>query len=160
MKLRKIFHVSECITTPTSPRASRAGYTLIEVMVVIVLVSLIAGMGLMISQSSIGRSYASSERDLFVSELTQVRAKALANIDEKAQGLYVNATCYKFFEGNVPNTAPTCASTDIQKSAPFTGIYRFAQLTGNAIDGTGVTTITMSGSSYTVDINAAGRINW
>lgn len=139
--------------------AGNKGFSLIELCVVIAIVGFLAVMGSVFSTSAIGRSSALSERDLFVSLLIKTRAKALSNVNETPQGVYANATCYKFFEGNA-GTPPACTASDIPKSASFTGTYRFQQLTGNALTGAGVTTVAFGGASYAVDINAAGRINW
>ena len=93
MKSQKHFRInpSNCLNT---------GFSLIEVLIVIALVGIILSMGMLIGQSSIGRSYVYSERDALVSLLTTARAQSLANMNESAHGVYISSTSTTLFEGS------------------------------------------------------------
>ena len=87
------------------------GFSLIEIIIVIALVAVVASMSSLFSINSISRSYTISERDLLVSLLTQTRARALANVNKSAHGLYIDTNNYVFYEGNAYNAGNTTNKT-------------------------------------------------
>ena len=163
MKSQKLSHgkPSTCVHT---------GFSLIEVLIVIALVGIILSMGMLIGQSSIGRSYVYAERDTLVSLLTTARAQSLANMNESAHGVYISSTSTTLFEGSsyllrkksqdriVPNSSSVQTLPPPLYTMPY--YILFAQVSGNVTNGSGTTTLTDGASSSTIQINTAGRINW
>lgn len=153
-----------------SAQTSGAGFTLIEVLIVIALTSIVLSMGMIIGQSSIGRSYALNERDTLVSFLTTARAQSLANINESAHGVHITATSTTLFEGQsytlrnkaLDKISPRTPNISVIAPSLYTVPYSiiFSQLGGDVTTGSGTTTITDGASSSTIIISSGGRINW
>ncbi len=141
------------------PRLTR-GFTLIEIIVVIALVGLIAAMGTIIGFDTLSRSSVHEERDLLVTLLTGVRAKALANVNQKAHGLQITADEFILFEGTPsdPNARHVDRNANIQVDPGVLVDVVFEQLSGASDDKT--ITLSQDNKSQTVEINAAGRIEW
>ena len=139
-----------------------SGFSLIEVVLVLALISLVAAIGPTFSFQTISRSYALSERDLLVSLLTKQRAQALANVHEAPQGLYIDSTSYVLFEGSSYSANnPTNQAVPKLSRATITGAQSmvFQQLTADVAT-PGTITITGDAQTYTIAVNAAGRLDW
>ncbi len=138
------------------------GFTLIEVLVVLGVFILLAGATAILSLNSINRSTVSSERDLIVQMLLGARARALANVDQMRQGVYIDSSNIIAFEGDTypgVNQRSTPRNSAITVSPSPTTLV-FDRLSGSAYSGAGTVTLTQSGQSYTIDINSEGRIEW
>ena len=139
------------------------GFSLLEVIIVMALLAIVFSLGALFSTSAIARANALSERDLFVSLLTATRAKALANIDESPQSLYIDTNDFVTYEGTT-YSAGNATNRRISKvsKAGISGqqTFTFAQLSGDALSGIGTTTIDGGAQKYTVNINTVGRIDW
>ena len=145
-------------------KKSAAGFTAIEILVVVGVVALIAAFGAIIGLDAIGRSSVGSERDLYVTLLSGARDRALANVNQSAHGVRAEADTFILFEGTSynpsdPDNQPIGRTTGIAVSGPENII--FEQLSGNALPAS-VGTITFSDGvqSDSVEINARGRIEW
>lgn len=154
----------------------KKGFSLIELLVVGALISLLLGLSLLIGYDSVARSSVSNERDLVVSLLNTVRAKALANVNESDHGLYVDADNYVLFElrdgeddfgesdedshREIPRGKDVEITGPDGTTDPFEII--FIQLSADVPEDYGVGTITLfgSGQSTTIEINKYGRIEW
>ena len=79
---------------------SGAGFSLLEILIVLALFTVLGGMALVVSMDAY-RSYAfSSEQDLLVSLLQKARSQSQNNIDQSAHGLSLAAGAYTLFEGS------------------------------------------------------------
>lgn len=140
----------------------KKGFSLIELTIVIGLVAVLASIGTAFSISSISRTHALSERDLLVSLLTQTRAKALANVNENAHGVYIDTTYYVIYEGtSYSEENPTNHHITRTSTMPIDGLQdiTFQQLTAD-VDETGTIEIGADTQTYIIEINSIGRINW
>ncbi len=141
------------------------GFTLIELIVVVALLSLITGVGIVMSYSSIARANVIQERDTLVSLLLSgARARALANINESSHGVHIDAANHRYilFEGtSYPNnTEPSVAFNEDLIIAASSDDIIFEQRSGNVLSGNGAITLTLNGRDIMFDINEAGRIDW
>lgn len=138
------------------------GFSLIEIVIVLALFAFIASLGTLFSTNFVSASYALSERDLIVSLLTQVRAKALANVHETPHSLFINTDAYVLYEGTTYSTS-NITNVIIPKISHATvgGLQTvtFAQLTADVVH-EGSITVAGDTKTYTITINSAGRINW
>jgi Tfp pilus assembly protein FimT len=131
------------------------------------LVGVIAGFAMSFSMSSIARSNAQSERDTLVSLLTQARARAIANLNEAAHGVYVDTKNQRYVtyakNGGCTSATTTAVHIPFQTSSTWSGPQDrcFGQLSLRvATAQTGTTTVTLANTSYTVSVNSIGRMDW
>ncbi len=145
------------------------GFTLIEIIIVVGLLAVVVSFGMTMSMSSIARSNTIAERDLYVSLLTAARARAIANVDESAHGVYIDTTNseYVTYSGtSYSSSNPTNISVPMVSSADFdftdgSDDVSFAPLSIRVSGSqTGTTTITTASQEYAVNVNALGRIDW
>lgn len=148
---------------------SGAGFTLIEVMIVLGLIALIGGLGLFVS-FDLYKSYSfRSERNTVVSSIQKARGQALANINQTKHGAHYDSgsncilysKCYVIFEGS-SFVAGAASNIEIQASSAVAVTWSndivFNQLDGasNAV----TITLTQDANSATISTNNAGRIEW
>ena len=138
------------------------GFSLIEVLLVIAIVAVTIAMSGAFSLGTVSRSYAIGERDVFVTLLTQARAKSLANIDEQTHSVYIDALTnrYVLYEGPSSSTGAIYVTKSTSLIPIGQKTFTFEQLTGDGLSGIGTTTIDGGTVKYSVNINSAGRINW
>lgn len=144
-----------------------AGFTLIEILVVMGLTVMLAGLGLLFSLDFY-RSYAfNSERQLIISLLQKARSGSMSNINQTNYGLCVNNGNYILFTGSV-SCDPNNNANEVYPahpgvtSSPTTFTVSFAQLRGNPTftNGDNVTLNYTTAHTANISINAEGRINW
>src|SRR3989344_6838287 len=142
-----------------------AGFTAVEILMVIAIISLLAGMGLFISMDFY-RSYSfRSDRDMTVSILERARAKSLANINSSAHGVYFDSGSSEFvlFQGDSYSDPGRDTSLDqeisLNSGIAVTGINEvvFEQLTGNASIA-GDMVLSYGVQSAVITFNEEGRI--
>ena len=141
-----------------------AGFTLIEILVVMVLVSALAGFGATVGMDIYRTNTLRSDRDLLVSTLEQARNRAVTNVGGSTHGVYIEDDKYILFRGDsyagrnpeydeeVPNT------TSINVSG--TREYVFEELTGKGLLSGSITLTDYSGSTKVVSVNEEGGLDW
>lgn len=141
------------------------GFTLIEIIVVLTIISFIAGLALVISMDSYGSHNSKIEQDKLLGVLQKARSQSLANMNQKPHGVYFDAssTQYTLFQG------PDYASRDTSFDLPFTLLNPpyslsgatsvvFSQLTGTTTQ----TSVSLNDSIhpvFNICINGEGQIN-
>ena len=149
--------------------APAKGFTLIEILVVMGLFALLAGLGLMVSMDTYRGSSFRADRDLFVALLQHARAQAVNNIctgtctDGAAHGVGVAAGAYTVFQGS------SYGARDASQDQTFTASPMvtpsgdtevvFEQLTG-AVVSQRVIVLNGDGKVSTTTIETNGRIWW
>ncbi|MEK7195319.1 MAG: hypothetical protein AAB655_01345, partial [Patescibacteria group bacterium] len=79
---------------------------MIEILVVMAIVTVLAGLGLWIGMDSFrGYSYR-SERNRFISSLQKARLESMTNINESKHGVRVESDKYVIFEGDSYDSNP------------------------------------------------------
>lgn len=146
---------------------SEIGFTLIEILVVLGIAAILAGLGLVFSLDFY-RSYAfNSERDLVVGLLQKARARSMSNINRTSYGICLTSGNYILFSG-----ALSCDSNNqanefypAHPSINNTGLaVSFEQLRGKpTFYGNGSSSVTLSygsGRVANIFINPEGQIEW
>ncbi len=128
-------------TYTSDKNKSYDGFTLIEVLVVLTLLSMILGSTLFFTADTYQRTAFLSERDSLISVLQTARTKALNNVNQSEHGvaLYPNGySGYVVFEGHTLANSDISSRTYIASSYDVTidGVSPneivFEQLSGNA----------------------------
>ncbi len=137
------------------------GFTLIEIMVVIVLFTILVGLGLFMSLQTIHGTLFRSERDIVVTLLQKARSRAIANTNQNPWGVCYSAPDYVVFAGT---TCPVGGGEHIPASvnnpATFSdpnGIV-FTQLSATSTGG--MVTVVQNGGPSTITVNNEGTILW
>lgn len=144
------------------PKSVQSGFTLIEVIISIGILSIIVVLGLFISMDFF-RSYAFRyEQDLVVSALQKARSRAMANVNQSVHGFCWDTNDYVIFEGSnstcpasgdkIPRSKEISISSDIANN-----IIIFDQLKGSS-GTTGSITVSGQGKTATITINSLGAI--
>jgi len=138
-----------------------AGFTLIEVLVVMAMFSVLVGLGLFMSMDMFRGYSARSERDVVVSALGKARSRAMANLNQSPWGVCVLEGGYVIFQGTVCAAAAGGESIPVSKAAAVSGLSPgiiFTQLSGTTTPAT--VAITENARTSTVTINYEGTIIW
>jgi prepilin-type N-terminal cleavage/methylation domain-containing protein len=110
------------------------GFTMIEVLIVIGLISVLAGMGLMFSFDSYRGYLARSEQTQVVQMLAKSRNRAVNNFDQDQHGLKITDESVVMFSGNIYDEDDT-ANEDFPRNdaVVYEGATEivFDQLSGN-----------------------------
>lgn len=137
---------------------NNAGFTLLELLIVIGLISFLAVMGLLLSMDSY-RSYSFNyEERLLISILQRARSQAMANLDQDQHCAWVQGSNYVISKGSA------CTGGDVFQRAAAIDVNWTAPLVFNQLDGsvTVPMTITLTGQGKTanITINNEGQIDW
>jgi len=145
------------------------GFTLIEIMVSIAILSLMVALGLFMSFEAYRGATRRSERETIVSMLERARSRAMANIEESSWSVcYVDpdyviakgATCDDLnARDRVEANPAVVADSQFNDPLKFPTVI-FAQLTGNVVVAPQTITVVQNGKSEEIRINYEGRINW
>ena len=148
-----------------SPKKSilknQAAFTLIEILIVIGLFGLLAGLGLFLS-FDFYKSYAfRSERNTLVSVLEKARNQSLSNINQSPHGVHYMPNNYIIFQGSAyvaadPNNQAVPGNP---VTVTWPGDFVFSQLAGES-SASGTITIIDGVRSTSISINNEGRIDW
>ncbi len=140
------------------------GFTLVEVLVVVALVSMVIAGGVAVSLSGISRASIASERAQLVSLLTTTRSRALANIHALPQGIRINENTYVLFEGSSwsASSNETHVSIDRSSSVTVSGAAEvvFIPLSADVVQGDVVLTMSQGSMSHTISVLRSGQIEW
>ncbi len=142
---------------------SGRGFTLVELLLTIALLSIIAGAGLVMQFSSLSRMQLENERDLVVALLVSERAKALANINQEPHGIHITESDFILFEGDSFNSTDPLNTVIARNThitvTPVPVTLVFEPLSANF---SGPDTLMLSNAerSYTIELNQTGRIDW
>jgi prepilin-type N-terminal cleavage/methylation domain-containing protein len=158
----------------------KAGFTLMELLIVISLLTIIASLGLFVSMQTLNNSSFHSGRDLYVTALEHARAQAINNIctgtsciDGLPHGVHIetdvngNVTRFIAFQGASYNSADTINSpadigNNVSRHLKAVGLTNisFEQLSGN-VSATGTVTFSDgTGEGSVVTIGSEGQISW
>ena len=142
---------------------SRPGFTLTEVLVVLGIFSLVAGLGLFMSMDAYRGYIHREERATIVGILQKARSRSMSNIHQTSWGVCFIAPNYVIFRGSV--CAQNISTNEIIPASPSTvtaglsapGIV-FSQIAGT----TSPTSILVSqnGGTTTIDINEEGAVHY
>ena len=139
------------------------GFTLVETIVVIAIVTVLTGAGLFVGLGNYQSYSLSMERSMVSSLLARARGRALNNIGGEPHGLYIDAGGGKYvlFRGSVYNPLSSDNEEyDKEDAVDVSGLNEvvFYQLTGDAsIEGDIM--LSVEGRTATISINYEGRIN-
>jgi len=164
MKLQKAYNFKNNSSSKSGFTHAKAGFTLIEIVVMLGLFAIIATFGLAIGTDTYRRTIFDSERTAIVSLLQKARNQSMNNINEKEHGVFIDAdNGYILFEGNsyVPGNPQNQEVPKSKVTQITTGDAEvvFKQLSGEVLS---PTTITLKDGLKEGDItiNAAGGIVW
>jgi prepilin-type N-terminal cleavage/methylation domain-containing protein len=152
----------------------QAGFTMIEVLLVMALIALVGAFALFVSLDTYRSSSFRSDRNLLVAALQRARAQAMNNIcfddggatftcaDGKPHGVKILSNQIVVFQGS------TYTGRDVAVDAPFktnvTTVSGASEVVFSQLSGTStVSTITLtdqSGHSSAISINSEGKIAW
>jgi prepilin-type N-terminal cleavage/methylation domain-containing protein len=140
-----------------------SGFTLIEVLVVMGILTIITSLGYLVTVDFY-KSYAfNAERDTIISLMQKARAQSLSNINQAGHGFYVNGNNYIVFQGL--NYANRTSSYDQALSispgisvSPQPFEADFGQISGTSSSLSLV--LTDGKRSETISLNSEGQINW
>ncbi len=143
--------------------ASPQGFTLIELVIVMAIVSIILTWGLVVSLNAYRQAVLSGERDKIVSILKKARSRALSNVHELAHGVYIDATGYTLFEGS--SYASRNASLDeVFPKSPGLTLGGISEVVLSPLAATstasGSVSIGNGTSNFNIFINYEGRVAW
>ncbi len=147
-----------------SPRTSTIkGFTLVELLVVMGIFTVLAGLGLFVSMGFY-RSYSySTQTGLLVSALQRSRSRSMNNINATLHGVHVDATTYTMFQGATyapadPNNEASVFASGVTSLTSADVI--FTQLSGSLTSGPLTMVITDGIHTSTISFNNEGRISW
>ena len=167
-KKNKVYPVRSQLSKMTA--SSNGGFTLIEILVVIGILTVILAFGMTVNFSAFTSGTLAGEESKIVSVLQRARSHAMANMFESKYGVCYssNKDSYIIFrenEGICDDTEPTNelipANTNIAEHADtnFSDFpVVFDQLSGNADNA--IIHITDGTKSEDIEINEKGTINW
>ena len=159
-------------------RAARAGFTFIEILVVMGMLAILAALGLFMSMESMRGGAFRDNRNIIVSSLQRARSLAVNNIcvggctEGVAHGVHFETTSVVIFQGqNYDPAAPTNEPVPLSSNAitidvtgAAGGNIIFDNLSGNLIPETATSTSIIvkdnAGHISEIEVNSEGRINW
>ncbi len=148
----------------TSIRNTRAGFTLVEILVTTGIIAVLIGLGLFMSFDVYRHSLINDERDILVSMFLKARSQSLANLYQTPHGVCLLGSNYTIFRGSACVASSTNETIAKSTNITVTGFSTstpivFSQLSGDASPSS---TITLSDgvSTRIISINNEGRIDW
>ena len=151
-----------------------AGFSLLEILMVIGLLAVVGVLGLFMSMDSF-RGYAfRNERDTIISVLQKARSQAVSNVclqgtvpactDGQPHGVHFLAGQYIIFQGNVYVSGNSLNQVIVSNNpnaavAGMTDVV-FSQLSGEAAPAGNITVSDSFGHTSVISINSAGQITW
>ena len=175
-------HKKQSGFTRTLSKTKVSGFTLIEIIVSVAIMTVIIGLGLIVS-FDFYRDYSfHSEESVIVSVLQKARSESMNNIDQTRHGVHFQASPLQYIIFECPSGTPQCTSYTASASdliivsgynvsvshpatIPFDVI--FDQLSGSCVASLSFNcatdspiTIIEGAKSSDIVINSEGRISW
>lgn len=172
MKLRRIFTDNPAFAEDASsgrnfPKKISAGFTIVEILVVISIFGVILGISLPFGMDFYRSYLFRSEKSMLVSVLQKARSQSMNNIGEVPHGVHIDEDGYTIFQGtsfDSKNSANEFIVKNPSVSVFGTADIVFEQLTGNPNppfgNGEGTTTLSDGIHKDFITINNEGRINY
>ena len=139
------------------------GYTLVEVLIVLAILTVIFGFAIEAGSNFYGGQSLSAERDSLTNLLKTARNQAMNNIDESSHGVYIVADKYILFEGNSYAARKQDFDSVFTRSKAV-DISGLTEVVFNApqgdSDSSGTITISNGNGAAVIRINNEGRIDW
>lgn len=148
-----------------------AGFTLVEMLIVLALVALLASFGLVVGIDSYQRSTFRGEGDVLAAMLQKARSRALANIGQCNHGVRFTEDSYTLFaedDGVCDTQSAAGETTNLEGAVIISGpdAVVFVRLSGNARTGGGDAVIILTdpnapaNAAVRVTVGENGRIAW
>lgn len=146
---------------------NQKGFTFIEIMMAIGILTFIAGIGIAVSIDYY-RTYAfRSERNTIVSLLQKARAASLNNINDNAHGVRFEEGNFVLFEGTSYDDSDSNnqifagnSSVTLTSSSPLPVSVIFSRLSAETTDVNFTLTDSASNRVGDISVSSAGQINW
>lgn len=153
---------------------SGAGFTLLEVLVVMGIMTILGGFALIVSMDAYRGFAFRAERDMLISVLHKARSQSMNNVclgtgctDGKPHGVHVETGQYVIFQGASYATRDSAVDEVIVASNGAASIsplslsnVMFTQLSGVATPVGTIGLIDTAGHISTTTINSEGQISW
>jgi prepilin-type N-terminal cleavage/methylation domain-containing protein len=149
------------------------GFSLIEILTVLALLTVVGGFGVIVSMDGLGASYFTNDKDSIISTLQKARSRAISNMcfggctDGSAHGVHFDhvAKTYTLFQGDTYVASdPLNESFTLNPNTALSGITDavFEKLSGSASTSPGsfLTVVDVTGRTSQIDFNSEGRISW
>lgn len=140
----------------------RAGFTLVEILIVIAIFTVLIALGLFMSMETLRGTLHRSERDTVVSLLERARSRAMNNIEQSPWGMCYLVPNYIVFKGGACAAAAAVDTVAANPGTATTGLLApgivFSQLAGTTTPV--AVTVTQSGRTSAITINYEGTIIW
>lgn len=171
MELPKTYNRNYAVTNISNK--TRAGFTLIEIIISVGLLAILGGLGLVMSMDSYRGHAFRNERDIIVSALQKARSQSISNMCQgdctggQPHGVYLEDNQYVIFQGENYETRASqydeviIAQTGTTKiEGPLRSVV-FSQLSGQVAP-SGIITISDKTGQHSSDIyvNSEGLITW
>lgn len=136
---------------------------MVEVLIVIAIVSMLAGLGYFLDFNVLKSNIFSSDLNGVVDSIRRSRSKSMNNIDNSTHGIKILPDSYVLFEGQ--NYDSRIVSKDqiisIDPELTFSGLDEavFVQLSGEST-ASGSITVTKGLKTSAITINYDGGVNW
>ena len=154
MKQNSIFNIQN---------SSSNGFTFVEILVVMAIITFMAGIGFFLSSDVFRSSSFSSDTDSLGIALQRARSQAINNIDEKPHGIKITGGDYIIFEGISYASRDTSKDETIKGNSTFTFTgpteVVFTQLSGQC-SLCGDIVINDGSRTATILLNFEGRIDF
>jgi Tfp pilus assembly protein FimT len=142
---------------------------MVELMVTIAILSIIAGLGILMSMEFLKNSFHRSERDVIITLLERARSRAMSNVSQTAWSVCYVTPDYVIAKGAVcdaahaydrlPGNAVITNASEFSNPAKFPTIV-FTQLTGDVSTSPILTIVEPGQPNRIISINHAGTIIW
>lgn len=164
-----------------SPKAfihknSKSGFTLIEILIVIGIMTLLGGIALIVSMDNYHAYAFRAERDTLVSLLQKARSQSMTNVclgvsgsctNGRPHGVNVSTGQYTVFQGQTYAARDAAVDeiyqvrgVDVKTKSGSLSEVVFAQLSGDVLNPGYITLLNSDGHVSTTTITREGEITW